>query len=531
MTEDLKYRISLEDIFSKGIANAENSAQSFERTVSSLQNKIVGLFGGFQAMNFAKSVVEVGGGFEAAEIGLTTLLKSADRAKDVFAQVKKDAAETPFDVKSLLLANRSLISAGVEAKQAREDVLNLANAVAATGGGNDELSRMVVNMQQIKNTGKATALDVKQFAYAGINIYAALAEATGKTTDQVKEMDVSYEMLTGALKRAHEEGGIYANGLENMSKTTNVMVSNLGDMWDSLKEDIFKQNKESIDGMILSITELIKWLKNNLDSIKNLAIAIGLAATAYALFISYQKIALWYTGLSTTAIIANTLVTEGWTAAQIALNMAMEANPIGLVIAGIAALSYAVFELIGYYNAAREAQDRLNEHEENLVADTEAKNLKKKYDELKQYKNEEMRLTQALFQEEMRLKTIIATAQENLNEKHAKGIFSGKEVETYANQVIQFNKMLQYIKNTPPSELFKRMMKGDPGPKGTDLGSGLNEPKASKIQNITINMGGVFANQKNTFANSVGEGVDDFMGKLSKALNAVVLDAAVIASE
>ncbi len=531
MTQDLKYRISLEDIFSKGIASAENSAVSFEKTISSLQGKIVGLFAGFETFNFAKSVIDVGGGFEAAEVGLTTLLKSADEAQKVFAQVKKDAAETPFDVKSLLLANRSLISAGVEAKAAREDVLNLANAVAATGGGNDELSRMVINLQQIKNTGKATGLDIKQFAYAGINIYAALAEATGKTAAQVKEMDVSYEMLTEALKIAHQQGGIYANGLENMSKTTNVMVSNLGDMWDAFKEDIFKQNKESIDSTIRSIAELIKWLRNNLDTIKNLAIAIGLATAAYAAFITYQKLAIWYNGLSSAAIITNTLVTEGWTAAQIALNMAMEANPIGLVIAGIAALSFAVLQLIGHYNAAREAQDRLNEHEESIVATEESSRLKEHYDKLKQYKDEDLRQTQAVWQEEMRLRGIIAQAQTKLEEQYKKGVFEGDEINKWGNVVSSFEKRLQYLKSTSKESLFKSAMAGATGKAGSDLGSGLDEPKASKIQNITINMGGVFSNQKNTFTNAVGEGVDDFMGKLSKALNSVVLDAAVIASE
>lgn len=37
----------------------------------------------------------------------------------------------------------------------REDAMNLANAIAATGGGNDELARMATNMQQIKTVGKS----------------------------------------------------------------------------------------------------------------------------------------------------------------------------------------------------------------------------------------------------------------------------------------------------------------------------------------------------------------------------------------
>jgi hypothetical protein len=51
---------------------------------------------------------------------------------------------------------------------------------------------------------------------------------------------------------------------------------------------------------------------------------------------------LWYHGLSAAAIILNTLVTEGYTAAMIALNMAMAANPGVLIVAALAAIAAAV---------------------------------------------------------------------------------------------------------------------------------------------------------------------------------------------
>lgn len=530
LTEDLKYRISLDDIFSKGIATAETNAASFEKVVSSLQNKIAGLFAGFQTFNFVKSVIDVGGEFEAAEIGLTTLLKSAQEAKSVITQVKKDAMETPFDVKGLLMGERALISAGLGAKQAREDILNLANAIAATGGGDDELSRMAVNMQQIKNIGKASALDIKQFGYAGINIYTALAEATGKTAAQVKEMDVSYELLTYALKKAHDQGGIYENGLENMSKATKVMVSNMGEMWDSLKNDLFLQNKESIDSVIASITSLIKWLKNNIDSIKNLVITIGLAATAYASFIAYQKIAIWYNGLSTAAIIVNTLATEGWAAAQIALNIAMEANPIGLVIAAVAALTAGVLSLKQQYDDLVKSFDDAKKIGSDIISER----LTQQRDALMKQKGmtKELAEAQALASEKRIAQIVLENALINESNKQSTNLlgYPSEEMLEAHRQTLSAKQALKDL-YTGGKSLFKDVLKGDPGPAGTDLGSGLNEPKASKIQNITINLGGVFANQKNTFTNSVGEGVDDFMGKLSKALNSVVLDAAVIASE
>ncbi len=149
--------------------------------------------------------------------------------QDLIEQVKKDAASTPFEVASLVKGNQLLISAGLSAEQARDDILALGNAISATGGGEEELSRMVINLQQIKNVGKASALDIKQFAYAGIDVYGLLADYTGKTREEVTDLEISYEDLTGALKFASQEGGKYFNAMEKQSKTFNGQLSNLKD--------------------------------------------------------------------------------------------------------------------------------------------------------------------------------------------------------------------------------------------------------------------------------------------------------------
>ena len=176
-----------------------------------------------------KMGVEYNAQIETYQTALTTLTGSAEEANKIIEQVKKDAASTPFEVASLVKGNQLLISAGLSAEQARDDILALGNAISATGGGEEELSRMVVNLQQIKNVGKASALDIKQFAYAGIDVYGLLADYTGKTREEVTDLEISYEDLTGALKFASQEGGKYFNAMEKQSKTFNGQLSNLKD--------------------------------------------------------------------------------------------------------------------------------------------------------------------------------------------------------------------------------------------------------------------------------------------------------------
>ena len=150
--------------------------------------------------------------------GLSTFL-GKDGATEAYKNIRQDADITPFNTASLLEVNRALISAGTNAKDAREDSMNLANAVSAVGGGNDVLSRMAANMQQIKTVGKATAMDIRQFGMAGINIYEMLSKSTGKSIAQVKEMDVSYDDLAKSLAIARSKGGIYEGALEAQGKT------------------------------------------------------------------------------------------------------------------------------------------------------------------------------------------------------------------------------------------------------------------------------------------------------------------------
>lgn len=173
--------------------------------------------------------IKFAGEFEAAEIGLRTLLGTEEAAHAAFVKIKEDASSTPFETGSLLAANRGLISAGKSAEEARQVVLALGNAIAASGGGENELNRMAANLQQIGTLGKASSMDIKQFGMAGINIYKLLAEGTGKTLDEVKEMDVTYEVLADSLKKASQAGGMFEGAMGRLAKSINGKFSTITD--------------------------------------------------------------------------------------------------------------------------------------------------------------------------------------------------------------------------------------------------------------------------------------------------------------
>lgn len=181
------------------------------------------------AKQFVSMGIEYNAQIESYRVGLTNMLGDAQAANEAMAAIQEDAARTPFSVDSLTQANQLLISAGENASYSRKVIMALGDAVSATGGGNAELSRMAANLQQIANVGKASAIDIKQFAYAGINVYQVLADYTGKTVQEVQNMTISYDLLSNALIAASEEGGRYYNAMDTQSQTMNGRVSTLKD--------------------------------------------------------------------------------------------------------------------------------------------------------------------------------------------------------------------------------------------------------------------------------------------------------------
>lgn len=181
------------------------------------------------AKRFVSMGIEYNAQIESYRVGLTNMLGDAQAANEAMAAIQEDAARTPFSVDSLTQANQLLISAGENAGYSRKVIMALGDAVSATGGGNAELSRMAANLQQIANVGKASAIDIKQFAYAGINVYQVLADYTGKTVQEVQNMTISYDLLSEALIAASEEGGRYYNAMDTQSQTMNGRVSTLKD--------------------------------------------------------------------------------------------------------------------------------------------------------------------------------------------------------------------------------------------------------------------------------------------------------------
>lgn len=301
-------------------------------------------------------------------------LGSSEKAAAAIEQIKKDAASSPFDVSSLVRANQMLISTGENADESRKTILALADAVTATGGGNDELTRMASNLQQIKNAGKATAMDIRQFAYAGIDVYGILASYTGKTTEEIKKMQsetgITYEMLSGALEKAADRGGKYYKAMSNASETltgqTNKLKAQFKDAMGELTKSLMPVAKKTVQ----QITDIVKAFSKLDDKQKESILKIGLLVAAIGPALKIGGTAVTVIGKVVTGtgtlikalgLLKNGIGTATGPAATLAKTIAGTVSPVGLLTVGIgaAAAGIAIYQK-SVYDATKETRDLKN---------------------------------------------------------------------------------------------------------------------------------------------------------------------------
>lgn len=278
MSNELKYKITLADLFSGKMGNATRAAEKMDSTMSGIGSRLKTVALGLGIAGLGKSILDTGMMFEKAEIQLKTLTGSAAAAKKVFNDIQNDALKSPFDFESLLQVDTALMAAGVSADQARQDTQGLANAIAGAGKGNEELQRMAFNLQQIKNLGKASSIDIKQFGIAGINIYKVLDDYSKKRKITLDKENITYEQITSALRVASEKGGIYYGALDNYANSTTAGISNLGDAFKQFLNKTFIALKPAINVVVAALNGLMNILSSLLPVIK---LAVILWASYY----------------------------------------------------------------------------------------------------------------------------------------------------------------------------------------------------------------------------------------------------------
>lgn len=364
----------LKDEYAAFKEEAGETVEANEKMSVSL-TKVLGVIGGVTALkNFAKELVNVRGQFQQLEIAFSTMLKSKEKADKLMSELVDIAAKTPFDLQGVASSAKQMIAYGSSAENVGDELVMLGNVAAGVGS---QLSEIAYLYGTLRTQGRAYAVDIRQFAGRGIPIYEELAKVLGVTKDEVsglvKEGKVGFKEVEQAFKNMTSESGIYYNLMQEQSKSLTGQLSNLGDAWDTMLNEIGKDTQGIASAGISGLKGLIE----NYETVGK--ILIGLIAT-YGTY----KTALIVVRIARDTLTARMelaiLVTKAQTIAQKALNTVMKANPYVLVATVLAGLVATMWAFHDSTTASEKAQQKFNEEQKNFANQEEER--KKKIEEL-----------------------------------------------------------------------------------------------------------------------------------------------------
>ena len=364
----------LKDEYAAFKEEAGETVEANEKMSVSL-TKVLGIIGGVTALkNFATELVNVRGQFQQLEIAFSTMLKSKEKADKLMSELVDIAAKTPFDLQGVASSAKQMIAYGSSAENVGDELVMLGNVAAGVGS---QLSEIAYLYGTLRTQGRAYAVDIRQFAGRGIPIYEELAKVLGVTKDEVsglvKEGKVGFKEVEQAFKNMTSESGIYYNLMQEQSKSLTGQLSNLGDAWDTMLNEIGKDTQGIASAGISGLKGLIE----NYETVGK--ILIGLIAT-YGTY----KTALIVVRIAQDTLTARMelaiLVTKAQMIAQKALNTVMKANPYVLVATVLAGLVATMWAFHDSTTASEKAQQKFNEEQKNFANLEEER--KKKIEEL-----------------------------------------------------------------------------------------------------------------------------------------------------
>lgn len=290
----IEYIIAAKDATASAIRSALGRVRSFAAGVGAqLANIQAGFSMLARGVSAAASVIGSAIGeafkFEKAVANFKTLLGSVDAAKAHIAELKAFASATPLTFDDLAGASKLILSFGGDVDSIMPNLKMLGDIAM---GDSQKFKGLALVFAQVQSCGKLMGQDLLQMINQGFNPLTVIAQQTGKSMAELKDMvsegSISFEMVAEAMRVATSEGGLFCGAMDEASKTGEGMVSTLKDKWsDAVRAfgeafgDVAKNGLQKVIDKIAELTEngtVAVWAQNAVDAIGDVVSACRTAA-------------------------------------------------------------------------------------------------------------------------------------------------------------------------------------------------------------------------------------------------------------
>lgn len=308
------------------------------------------------------AIASVGIETEKTKVAFDTLLQSEEKSLKMRQEILKFSAATPYQKEDLEKVAKTMLAFNIDQKDVMKNMRMLGDIAM---GDKNRLSQLTLAFSQVNAAGKLTGQDLLQLINAGFNPLQEISKKTGKSLavlkDEMSKGAISAKMVNDAFDQATSKGGRFFQMTEKISQTAGGKMSTLIDNFRLRLLDLYGVIEpilipaldllavvlrllgpifRGVANTVKFFFDLVKsgnpYLIIALSTIAAITLALKANAIAYALLGGFIKIA--------------TLATKIWTGAQWLLNIAMDANPIGLIILAIGVLVSLVYAAVNSYN-------------------------------------------------------------------------------------------------------------------------------------------------------------------------------------
>lgn len=319
------------------LGGADAAAERLANTTSGkLKRAFMSLPG---ASFFANPIVALSTGIGVvAKLGMETektatafrvLAGSEETSTKLLGQLNKYADETVWNRPEIQEAAKTMMGFGVSTETVYKDLKMLGDVAM---GDKNKLQSLALVFGQISSAGKLQGQDLLQLINAGYNPLLDISELTGKSVaklkDEMSKGAISADLVRKAFEKATGPGGKFEGMIEELANTVPGAFDQLKGKASAGLLRLYDIIKPLMIPAFNTMSKVLEKLYGVLEGVLNFLINYGKWLLPAAAAIAAYNV-----------VVNSTVVTlKAWVAIQKILNIVMTLNPVGLIVAGIAAL-------------------------------------------------------------------------------------------------------------------------------------------------------------------------------------------------